>query len=94
MKGGVFLIPNTIKDVPHSACEVELKGGTGEAIRTVSIGVDSVVVASLDNTPEISKVALEIVIPTDIILGANGFTDLDGITVGEVIVENWGGNLT
>ena len=55
MKDGIPLLPNTIKNTPHSAREVDLKGGSDEAIRTVNIGIKFGIVAILNTTPEIIK---------------------------------------
>ena len=88
------MLPNEIKYAPHSAHEVEFKGVSGEALRLVGIGITFVLVVSLNATPEGSKAILESIIPSNVRLGNNGFTDLDGVTIYEVIVENYGGTIT
>ena len=71
-----------------------MKGGSGEALRTVDIGLTFGVVASLNATPERGNAASESVISSDARLGSDGFSDLDGVTVCEVIVDHWGGTIT
>ena len=88
------MLPNATKYAPHSAHEVELKGGRGEALRTVGIRITFGVLSILNTTPEMSKADLESVIPYDVRLGNDAFTYLDVITVYEVIVDHWGGTVT
>ena len=94
VKDGIVLLQDAIKYAPNGKREVELTGGSGEAIRTVGIRITFRLVVSLNATPERIKAASEIVIPSDVILGANGFSYLDGATVCAVIVENWGRTIT
>ena len=91
VKGGVQLLPNAMKDAPQIAADVYFKSGIGEALRAFSIGITFLVVARLNATPERSKVDLDIYIPLDVILGADGFADIDSVTVCGVIVEHLGG---
>ena len=62
-KDWISLSPNAIKDAPHIVREVDLKGGIGEALKTVGIGITFGVVASLNATPERSNSTLDSVIP-------------------------------
>ena len=94
VKDGISLLPNAIKDTPYGAREVDLKGSSGEGIRAFGIGITFEVVVILNATPEISNAVSESVIPSDIRLDADSFAYLDGVTVYEVIVENWGGTVT
>ena len=55
MKDGIPLLPNTIKNTPHSEREVDLKGGSDESLRTVDIGIKFGIVVRLNTTPEIIK---------------------------------------
>ena len=87
-KRWIFFLPNTIKDAPHSAHAVDFKGGRGEALSMVGIGITSGVVAILNVNPERSKAASDKVIPPDVRLGANRFADIDGVTVCEFTVEH------
>ena len=88
------MLTNSRKDALHSTHEVDIKGGSGESLRTVCIRITFGVVGSLDVTPESSKVVLEIVFLSGVRLVANSFADIDGITICEVIVDRWGGTVT
>ena len=88
MKDAMLLLTNEIKYAPHSACEMELKGGSGEAFRTVGTEITLRKIAILNVTQEKSKVSLDIVIPSDVILVTDGLADLDGVTIFEVIVQH------
>ena len=57
VKDGIMLLPNAIKDVPHSVSEVDLKGGSGEAVGPVGIRITFGVVSGLNATLERSKAA-------------------------------------
>ena len=88
------MLPDAIKDAPHGAPEVGSKGGSSEALKTFGIGITCRVVASLNATPERSKADLESVKTSNVRLVSDGFADLDGVTVCEVIVKNLGGTIT
>ena len=71
-----------------------MKGGSGEALRTVDIGITFGEVAILNTTPERINESLESVIPYTFILVDDSFIYIDGLTFCEVIVEHWGGTVT
>ena len=94
LKDVILLSKNSIKDTLHSVREVDLKGVISESLRATGIRITYGVVASLNETLYRSKADLESVIPSDVRFGADGFKNIDGITVCGVRVDHWGGNVT
>ena len=50
-EGWIFLLPNSINYLPHSAREVDLKVGINEDLRKVGIGITFGVLEILNATP-------------------------------------------